>query len=565
MPPSDLLSRLLETPLSPTDLFLTPDRIVVALASRVRVAPCPACGHLSDRAHGRYRRVLADLPLGGRQLALVLRLRKFRCPNAGCPRRIFCERVPALAGAHARFTTRLVQLQRTIGRALGGEPGARLAAELAVPTSGDTLLRRVKSAPAEPEPSYRFVGIDDFALRKGHTYGTVLVDLERGRVIDLLDGRDGAPVEAWLRAHPGVEVITRDRWAAYANACSAAAPTATQVADRFHLVGNIRELVERLFEQYASALDAALEPPPATTASCVVTRPMPEVPSEPPLAAGPPPTTHDPDRVPAPANAASAPPAPPVSHRQQQRQERFDEVRRLCRAGKSARQVARELRMSRQTVVDYRRRERCPDWNPGARRPTRLDGVQAKVDAFIREGGRTAAVLFRALKAQGCRSSYDAVRRFLTRRLQAAGLAPLRAGRAPPRPRRPSARQLSFEFVRRADGRSDEAVERMGKVSPIPGLCDALASADELLAMTRGESKAALEDWLGRADASASGPVQSFAETLRTDAAAVRAALSTDWSNGPVEGHVNRLKLIKRSMFGRAGRPLLRARVCAQS
>ena len=216
-------------------------------------------------------------------------------------------------------------------------------------------------------------------------------------------------------------------------------------------------------------------------------------------------------------------------------------------------------------MIDYRRRERCPNWNPGTRRPTRLDGLQAKVDAFIREGGRTATVLYRALKDQGCRSSYDAVRRFLARRLQAAGLAPLRSGRAPPPPCRPSARQLSFEFVRRAEERSDEAVERMGKVSPIPALCGPLALANELLAMTRGESKTALADWLGRAGVSASGSVQAFAETLRTDAAAVQAALSTSWSNGPVEGHVNRLKLIKRSMYGRAGLPLLRARVCAKS
>jgi transposase len=165
MLPSDLLSHLLDAPLTPTDLVFTPDLIVVALASRARAAPCPVCGQLSDRPHSHYRRALADLPIGGRQLALVLRLREFRCPGAGCPRRIFCERIPALAPVHARSTARLVHLHRTLGLALGGEPGSRLAAELAVPTSGDTLLRRVKAAPAEPEPSYRFVGIDDFALR----------------------------------------------------------------------------------------------------------------------------------------------------------------------------------------------------------------------------------------------------------------------------------------------------------------------------------------------------------------------------------------------------------------
>jgi transposase len=470
-----------------------------------------------------------------------------------------------LAVAHARSTTRLVHLHRTIGLALGGEPGSRRAAELAVPTSGDTLLRRVEAAPAEPEPSYRFVVIDDFAPRKGYTYGTVPVDLERGRVIDLLDG---APVETWLRSHPGVEVITRDRWAAYANACTAAAPTATQVADRFHLIGNIRELVERLFEHHAPALDAAREPPPAGTAEpcveTVATPPTPAIPSEQPLVAGTPTPPGVPGGLPAPANETPAPSPPEVSHRQQRRQDRFDEVRRLRQAGKSVRQVARELRISPKTVLSYTHREQCPNWNPGVRRKTRLDVFQAQVDAFIRDGGRTATVLHRCLKERGCQSSYCAVRRFLTGRLLAAGIAPARPGRGP-RPWRPSGRQLSFEFVRRAEERSEEAVERMGKVRAVSELIASLELANELVEMTRGQSKAPLAGWRGRAEVSASGSVRSFAEALRTDASAVQAALETPWSNGPVEGQVSRLKLIKRSMYGRASLALLRARVRAKS
>src|SRR5438105_4413603 len=133
MLPSDLLAELIGAPLMSTDLVVAPGLIVVALTGRAGTAPCPACGQLSDRVHSRYRRVLADLPLGGRPLVLVLRLRKFLCPSAGCPRHIFCERVPARAAAHARSTTRLVRFQKAIGLALGGEPGSRLADQLAVP------------------------------------------------------------------------------------------------------------------------------------------------------------------------------------------------------------------------------------------------------------------------------------------------------------------------------------------------------------------------------------------------------------------------------------------------
>jgi transposase len=198
-------------------------------------------------------------------------------------------------------------------------------------------------------------------------------------------------------------------------------------------------------------------------------------------------------------------------------------------------------------------------------RGARLDRFEAAVDAFIRDGGRTATVLHRRLQGQGCTSSYCAVLRFLGRRRHAAGIAPAGSNRGPPVPRRPPARALSFEFVRRAERRSDEEAGRMTTVATIPELCAALTLAGELLEMTRGESKAMLSDWLGRADASGIRLVQSFAATLRTDAAAVQAALSMSWSNGPVEGQVSRLKLIKRSMYGRAGLALLRARVCAKS
>jgi transposase len=243
MSPLDLLPA--NCGLTVTAVTTTADLIAVAVTPSAATAPCPACGHRSDRVHVRYRRTLADLAVGPRRVVLGVTARKFRCPHAGCPRRLFCERLTGVADARARTSARLAHLHRVLGFALGGEPGSRVADELHVPTSGDTLLRRVTTAPDGPEPKYRYVGVDDFALRKGRVYGTALIDLERGRVIDLLPGRDGTAVEGWLKAHPGVEVVTRDRWAAYATAATAGAPQATQVADRFHLLTNLREAVER--------------------------------------------------------------------------------------------------------------------------------------------------------------------------------------------------------------------------------------------------------------------------------------------------------------------------------
>jgi transposase len=533
MSPADLLPA--GCGLAITDATITPDLIAVALTCTAPTATCPTCGQPSDRVHSRYRRTLADLPVNGRRYVLRLTARRFFCPHPGCDRAVFCERLPALAAAHARSTARLADLHRAIGFVAGGEPGSRLAGELAAPASGDTILRRVRAVPDGPEPSYRYVGIDDFALRKGHTYGTILIDLERGRVIDILDGRDGKAVEAWLRAHPGVEVVTRDRWPGYANAAAAGAPQATQVADRWHLLRNLRELVERLFEQHATAIDAALEAQPAA------------------------------DRSPAetlPATAPTPPPSPEVSARREGRQDRFEEVRRLRAGGTGIRQIARELGMSRGTVRGYLRRERCPDWNPGVPRATRLDGLRDAVDAFIREGGRTAAELYRRLRARGCRSSYDAVRRFFRRRLAAAGIDRVPRSRVrPARPRRPSARQLSFEFLRRPEDRSEREAQRMAAVRALPEVAGPLGLADEFAEMTRGRSRTALANWLGRAEGCGRAAVRRFAESLRADEAAVAAGLATRWSNGPVEGQVSRLKAIKRAMYGRAGLDLLRARV----
>jgi transposase len=165
------------------DLVLTPNTAVALLSATAASAPCPRCGTPSNRVHSRYRRTTADLPCQGRPVALRLVVRRFRCIQPGCPQAIFCERLPALLDARARATARLTDAHRALGFALGGEAGSRLAERLDMPTSPDTLLRRVKGYPDEPAPPPRYVGIDDWAFRKGQRYGTVVVDLQRGRVI----------------------------------------------------------------------------------------------------------------------------------------------------------------------------------------------------------------------------------------------------------------------------------------------------------------------------------------------------------------------------------------------
>ena len=220
--------------------------VVVLSAERRRDgARCPGCGHPSGTIHGYYRRRPADLPLCGRQVRLDLRLRRYACLTSSCPRRTFAERLPMLLTPRSRRTRRLVQAQTQVGVALGGAAGSRLAQRLGMPTSGDTLIRLVRAAPVAVTAPPTLIGVDDWAMKKRTRYGTIIIDLERRRPIDLLPDREAETLAAWLRARPGIGLVTRDRSAEYRRAISAGAPSATQVADRWHLLCNVRQMAER--------------------------------------------------------------------------------------------------------------------------------------------------------------------------------------------------------------------------------------------------------------------------------------------------------------------------------
>ena len=207
-------------------------------------AACPLCGRRSRRVHSRYWRTLADRPWNGRPVVLRLLVRRFRCGNTDCPRRIFTERLPELVAPQARRTMRLGQDQQEVGFAVGARPGARLAGRLGMPLSARTLLRLLHTAPCPERPNPRVLGMDEWAWRRGRRYGTILVDLERSQPVDLLPDRDADSVARWLRAHPGVEVVSRDRSRLYADGIGRGAPGAKQVVDRWHVLRNLGETLE---------------------------------------------------------------------------------------------------------------------------------------------------------------------------------------------------------------------------------------------------------------------------------------------------------------------------------
>jgi len=530
-------------PLSPSSTELRFERLDVAgeiitivAATQQATAPCPHCGTLSRRVHSRYLRTLADLPCQGIAVRLSLQARRFFCSVVGCARRIFTERLPATAAPYARRTERLTEALRAIGFASGGAVGARLAAALGMAVSANTVLRRLRDAVLGTMPApraVRAVGLDDWAWRRGMRYGTIVVDLERHRVLDLLPDREPDTVAAWLRRHASIAVVSRDRAAAYAEAARRGAPQAIQVADRFHLVKNLGDAVQRALSRHATVLRDVAHAVAATTA------PGPAVP--PALGANP-------GDVPEPLTTAAA-----SSASRARRLVRYTQVVALRRQGATLEEIATTLHMGRATVHRWVHSDGFPE---RATHRRRADRVAEQIRRHWAAGHRNASALWRQLHAEG----FTGTKRMIQREVAYLGLSherPVQERHLTVNP--PSPRHVAWLF-----GRDDAAGTDADRVF-ITALCQhspALATVRDLarrfVQLLAARDIGAYDPWLTEA---AQSELRGFARGLRTDDAAVRAAISTVWSNGQTEGQIHRLKLLKRTMYGRAKLDLLRQRV----
>ncbi|MFI5274035.1 MAG: ISL3 family transposase [Ktedonobacterales bacterium] len=533
------LSRLFDLPhgLRALETRILASVVEAAICSQRSTSPCPRCGNPSPRVHSYYTRTVLDVSCAGRAVRLRLQVRKFRCPVTACPQKVFTERLPEYVRPWARKTRRLVVALTALAMAVGGRGTETVAPALGLVVSDQSVLRLLARRPELAAPPVAVLGVDDFAFRRRRSYGTVLLDLEQHQVIDLLPDRSQRTFALWLQGHPEVRIISRDRGGDYAAGARLGAPQAEQIADRFHLLQNAGEVLERCLTRHHAVLTQAARA-----------------------------------LVPADAAPRSTKRTPAEARHQQERRaarhETYERVVSLQQQGVSSVQIATQVGIARGTVLKYVRGTRFPELAPRPR-PRQIDPYLPYLRERWNAGEHNARALWRDIQAQGYGAGDEQVRRVVnawrTDPHSHANQPTVTAGPAKEELTTYSAhktRWLLWQPV--SDLRDGEA----RYVATLKELCPEIAQAQALLERFRTlvteRRLDQLTPWLDQCIQSGIAELVGFAQGLRRDEAAVQAALRYDWSQGPVEGHVNRIKTIKRQMYGRAGFALLRRRVLSE-
>jgi len=513
---------------------------------------------------------------------LHLEVRRFACQTGNCARKTFTEALTGWLGYKARRTTRLKESHLATAYALGGEAGRGLCGELGMPISGDTLIREIRQTPEPAGPTVRVVGVDDWAFKKGQTYGTILVDLERQQPLELLETRETEAVTAWFEAHPEIEIVSRDRGKEYIKAATDGAPQAEQVADRWHLLHNLREAVVTFLQQKPLGLQAAATALPAAETELKADPEPGEIELDLSqtvaiaLLAESEPAEVELDLsqvAPAPELAKKRPPTQgeqAKAARHTRRQERYAQVRHLDQEGLSERAISRRLKMTPRTVHRYLNAATCPQYASGRVRQSKLTPWVTYLEQRWQAGCTNASQLWREIAKKGFSGSLGLVNRWAaaqrkllpaeTRysRQQAETVKPALARQVQPPPW--SAQRASWLFILdEIRLKAEEQAARLRMCAADPELATADELARRFVRMVKERQADQLDQWLVDVGTSGLKGLKSFVNGIRADLKAVRNALTMNW--GQVEGQINRLKFIKRQMYGRAKIDLLRKRV----
>jgi transposase len=496
---------------------------------------CPLCGTLASRVHSHYTRQLGDVPTGGQAVHLVLEVRKFFCDATSCPRKIFTERLPSFVEPWARTTTRLSKLVTAIGLATGGMLGARLADRLGIQTSWMTILRRIMALPTHDTGQVTQLGVDDFSFRRGRKFGTILVDMQSRKVIDVLPDRTAETVASWLRDHPEITLVSRDRGTDYAQAARVAAPQAIQIADRFHLCKNLSELAERVLARCRTEIRQA-------STSEQQGKVNEEVKAE--------------DEEWRPRYSQSAEQIPVTHHAE--RYDRYQQILALKELHCTNKQIAQQLGMAERTVRHWIQHGISEEVKPYQKQDSCFDPYASTVLRLWDEG-RNGLQIFEEIRAQGYRGSSRTVHRYLAALQRKRPLlseiptTPLQKFRS---------REAVWWFFRDPEKLNKEDQEELTYLLQVSKTAKTLYDlVREFLRMVHHLNGEQLDAWLEKVSASQIEELQQIVRSIQKDKDAVYAGLTHSCNNGLVEGKVNKLKLLKRMMFGRAGFALLRKRV----
>ena len=503
-------------------------------------ASCPVCQTPTAHVHSHYTRHVADLPWLGWVVKLELHTRRFFCLNLGCSRQIFTERLPSVVAPYARRTTRLADVFTLIAFALGGEAGKRLLAGMGFEASPDTLLRLIQAAPEKEHPTPQILGVDDWSWKRGHTYGTVLIDLERHLPIELLPDREAETLANWLRSHPGVLIVSRDRGGTYAEGVRKGAPGAIQIADRFHLVKNLGDAVADLLTRHLLAARRK----PATNVS-------PEANHQKKL--GPP--IKQPLKVTPSFTAAR-------EAREEERLARYEQAMALRDQGLSHQAIADHLGIGHATVQRWLKEGHFPG-RKAREQSSQLDPFLPYIQQRRTQGCYNMVQLHRELQERGYQGSYAGMRHILLRvfpKEQKWQRTPDKKEENTVLP--PSTREATRLFLRQPDHLTQKEQERLEQVCQIhEEVTLAYQLVQQFVLMLRTRQGGQLDAWLERVTQSPLQDLHSFAKGIRLDIEAVEAGLILPWSNGQTEGQITRLKLLKRQGYGRANFQTLRKRV----
>lgn len=522
------------------------EALLVATSARP-TGTCPSCGQPAARVHSHYTRTLQDLSWQGIRVTIHWRSRKFFCETAGCPTRIFTEQLPLVTCRHGRRTARARDVLECLGLTLGGEAGCRVAHLLQLPVSADTLLRTVRRIVLPPFAEPRVIGVDDWALRRGQRYGTLIVDLERHQALDLLPTRQWEALRDWLHAHSGVEVVSRDRADGYVRGATSGAPEAVQVADRWHLLKNLREALRTCAERFGAEIRQAAQDTPKIVA------PSPTA------------SVNPPSETPGPNPPVKKKADSPRELRCARRRERYQRVQELSAQGLSQRAISQATGLDRKTVRRFLHAKEFPE-RATSPRFGQTTPFLADLQRLWNEGCHNARILTRKIIELGYRGTYDSVRRRVAKWRR--NLSPHGADAPSTRPLKsakadiPSANRTAWIlFLDPQELDLDERRLAEALQEQCPPLRVAAQLAREFVQFVKLRRVDDLEDWLRRAsDDGVPAEIRNFAQGLRAELPSIDAAIRLPWSNGQAEGQINRLKLVKRQMYGRANFDLLKLR-----